>query len=40
MATRLGHVTELPEGLGIHVPHVKGDQLGRGADVRIRPRPG
>jgi integrase len=38
VAIRLSHVTEQAEGLAIHVPHAKGDQLGRGATVVIPDR--
>lgn len=38
VAIRLAQVTESPEGLRIHIPHAKSDQLGRGADVVIPDR--
>lgn len=38
VAIRLSQVAEMPEGLRIHVPHAKGDQLGRGAEVVIPDR--
>ena len=38
VAIRLGQVTEHAEGLAIHVPHAKSDQLGRGANVVIPDR--
>lgn len=38
VAIRFSQVTELAKGLRIHVPHAKGDQLGRGADVVIPDR--
>lgn len=38
VAIQLEHVTELPEGLEIQVPHAKTDQEGRGAKVVIPDR--
>ena len=38
VAIRIDQVSDLSEGLRIHVPHAKGDQLGRGATVVIPDR--